>query len=135
MKMFGKKGIIFGLGAVLIIVGSIFGINYYKWNKVVKAVGGFPWQDGGIITFYNPTCVMASGKCTCQSAPMSCDGFCVGHSMIVYNGQKTGPNSIMCVPSAFVYSGGGTIPRIGGSIIAGGITNMGAMIKVIGISK
>lgn len=134
MKKFGKKKILLGLVVgVFIVFVAWMGVDYYQWNKAVKAVGGFPWQDGGTITAYQPVCVLTNGVCSnCTFCPPS---YCAGHSQISYNGQIGGPSAFMCVPTGFIYSGGGTTPRIGGSIIAGGIANMGAMIKVIGISK
>ncbi|MDD4333300.1 MAG: hypothetical protein PHT51_04270 [Patescibacteria group bacterium] len=124
---------------LLVAFGALSAFSYkayweeYGWRaQVLEAVSGFPQQDAGVITAFQPGCnESCAGKCCCAF----CDGFCSGHNMITYNGQIGGPSASLCVPSSFIYKGGGTIPRPGAYIIEGGIAPRGAMIKVIGISK
>jgi len=142
MNKFDKKRIIFSLIVIVFVfVAVFFGINYYKWNKVVKAVGGMPFQFGGTVTIYVPKCVSDPYSGVCENCLM-CTSPITGVGNYACNGYQeidfapaggTPGVTNVCVPSGFTYSGGGAMPRVGGGIIGGGASNI--LPWVIGVSK
>ncbi len=136
--MFTKRKIILIISIVVVmliwLMPGIF--NYLEYQKTVKAIGGMPWQDGGIITMVREPCVLD----TPQNAPTTCavscplvtsiyGSACTGY--IELDTQSQFGTMFIAVPLGFLYKGGGTHPSPGMQYIAGGASN--AMPWVIGI--
>jgi hypothetical protein len=108
--------------------------GYIEYQKVATAVGGFPWQDGGVISavlpFANVPCVLDTPAppavpTTCAiSCPMitaltPLASACVGYYEMEVIGQNG--TMVIAVPLGFIFSGGGIIPSPGTQFIAGGM--------------
>jgi hypothetical protein len=129
------------IAASVLVVGLIYGVNYTKHYRLVKAVSALPMQFGGLITFYQPKCVSDPETGICANCPKCTNpGLGVGNyvcngyqeiSFIPAGGSKF--KDFVCVPMGFKYLGGGTVPRVGGFIVGGGASNI--LPWVIGISK
>lgn len=111
--------------------------SYHSYAEVAQAVGGLPWQFGGIVTLYQATCVAVAPDGVCKNCtmcgPATGNYVCAGYSEIQFipAGGSMPPNYV-CPNKAFVYQGGGVMPRAGGDIIGGGLS---AVIPwIIGIS-
>lgn len=122
------------VGIAIFIVQDVFG--YLDYRKAAEASASMPWQDAGTITYYMPQCVLdtpATSPTTCAiSCPLSVTALasaCVGYSELWVTGQNG--TTYIDVPIGFVYSGGGTVPTVGMSFIAGGSSNVSPW--VIGI--
>lgn len=116
--------------------------NYVLMKDVAEASSSMPFQFGGTITYYSPQCKSdpATGVCaTCPMCTVAGTGvgnyLCNGYQEIQYiPAGGTHPTiTNVCVPMGIQYLGGGTVPRVGGSIIGGGASNI--LPWVIGISK
>ena len=118
---------------LLIMVGYVV-FQYIEFNNTAKAVGGLPWQDGGVFSSVVLSCAMCYDQYTmcaecCPFATEYYDELCLHYSEMLVVSQY---NSVfMLAPVGFPYSGGGTVPRPGMQFIAGGSTN--AMPWIIGI--
>ncbi len=125
---------IFIMAILFWLVPGIF--DYLEYKKTVEAVGGMPWQDGGIITMVREPCVLD----TPQIAPTTCAASCPMVTS-VYGSACTGyieidtqsqhGTTFIAAPINFVYRGGGMHPMVGMQYIAGGASN--AIPWVIGI--
>ncbi|MEK7097738.1 MAG: hypothetical protein AAB906_02730 [Patescibacteria group bacterium] len=140
MIKFTKKKIILSVFAIIIVGIAVFAahgiLGYFGYRKAAEASASMPWQDAGTITYYMPQCVLdtpATSPTTCAiSCPLSVTALasaCVGYSELWVTGQNG--TTYIDVPIGFVYSGGGTVPAVGMSFIAGGSSNVSPW--VIGI--
>jgi hypothetical protein len=103
-------------GAIFAVVGIV---QLREFRKTAEAAGGLPWQDAGKISFVQMGCTRSCvGKCCCAL----CDASCEGSTQINLTGQQG--TMFMCVPAGFMYKGGGVMPTVGMSVIAGGISNV-----------
>ncbi len=132
--MFIKRKIILII-SIFIVVGLFWlapeFFDYLEYKKVAEAVGGMPWQDGGVITYVGlcaPT--DPAGNCAmCPNVTALFSAACNGYNELDVTSQQG--TTFIAVPKTFVYSGGGTFPSSGMQYIAGGASNV--MPWVIGI--
>lgn len=105
------------------------GFDYWNFNKVAKAVGSMPWQDGGIINKVVPKCILDTPAILPTTCAISCPGVtsiygtgCVGYVEIMTQSQYG--TAFLAVPTGFKYGGGGTQPMPGMQYVAGGASNV-----------
>ena len=137
--MFKRRKIIWFIATVVTVVIFFFtwgALDYYKFSKIAKSVGGLPWQDGGTITMVRQPCVLdtpAIAPVTCAvSCPLVTSAWgsaCIGYIELDTTSQFG--TIFIAAPIGFVYQGGGTMPVAGMQYIAGGASN--AIPWVIGI--
>lgn len=137
--MLAKKKIIFTILSVVIASFIIYigiGIfDYLEFRKVAISAGGMPWQDGGMVTYYNSMCVIEDPVfeptiChTCLMCSSAIGSLCASSEEIQFTGQLGGTK--VCPSKGFVYKGGGTMPTMGQNMIVGGASDI--LPYVIGV--